>query len=102
MAGAVDREPPGAGVAAVTEPTQGQVLSVGQAGDDVGELAAEADLDGAQLRPSDLPASRHGTQAASPRAPDDEPHVITFPVPLDRIRRHEILGGLISQYDSAA
>lgn len=36
------------------------------------------------------------------KAPDDDPHVITFPVPLDRIRRHEILGGLISQYQSAA
>jgi hypothetical protein len=28
--------------------------------------------------------------------------VITLPVPLDRIRRHQILGGLISQYEPAA
>jgi len=36
------------------------------------------------------------------RAPGDDRHVITFPVPFDRIRRHEILGGLISQYEPAA
>lgn len=36
------------------------------------------------------------------RAPDDDPDVITLPVPLDRIRRHQILGGLISQYEPAA
>jgi putative transposase len=36
------------------------------------------------------------------RAPDDEPDVITLPVPLDRIRRHQILRGLISQYEPAA
>ena len=31
------------------------------------------------------------------RAPDDDPDVNTLPVPFDRIRRHQILGGLISQ-----
>ena len=36
------------------------------------------------------------------RAPGDDPHGIPFPVPLDRIRRREILSGLISQYESAA
>jgi putative transposase len=36
------------------------------------------------------------------RAPDDDPHVIPFPLPFDRIGRREILGGLISQYESAA
>ena len=36
------------------------------------------------------------------RAPGDDPDVNTFPVPLDRIRRHQILGGLISQYEPAA
>ena len=36
------------------------------------------------------------------RAPDDDPDVNTFPAPLDRIRRHQILGGLISQYEPAA
>jgi hypothetical protein len=36
------------------------------------------------------------------RAPEDDPHVIPFPVPFDRIRRREILGGLISQYEPAA
>ena len=36
------------------------------------------------------------------RAPGDDQHVITFPVPFDRIRRHEIPGGLISQYEPAA
>ena len=36
------------------------------------------------------------------RAPDDDPDVNTFPVPLDQIRRHQILGGLISQYEPAA
>ena len=36
------------------------------------------------------------------RAPDDDPQVITFPVPIGRIRRQKILGGLISQYERAA
>lgn len=36
------------------------------------------------------------------RAPDDDPHVIPIPVPFNRIRRREILGGLISEYKSAA
>lgn len=36
------------------------------------------------------------------RAPDDDPHVTTSPVPIGRMRRREILGGLISQYEPAA
>jgi hypothetical protein len=36
------------------------------------------------------------------RAPDDDRHVITFPVPFSRIRLHTILDGLISQYEPAA
>jgi hypothetical protein len=36
------------------------------------------------------------------RAPDDDPHEIPLPVPFERIRRREILGGLISQYETAA
>jgi hypothetical protein len=36
------------------------------------------------------------------RAPDDSPDVISFPSPLDRIRRKPVLGGLINQYEAAA
>jgi transposase InsO family protein len=36
------------------------------------------------------------------RAPDDDPQVITFPVPIGRIRRQKILGGSINQYEPAA
>ena len=36
------------------------------------------------------------------RAPDDDPHKVPFPVSFDRVRRREILGGLISQYEPAA
>ena len=36
------------------------------------------------------------------RAPDDDPDVIMFPVPFDRIRRRQILGGLIGQYEPVA
>ena len=45
--------------------------------------------------------SRRAHRPLDLQAPDD-PHVIPFPVPFDRIRRREILGGLISQYEPAA
>src|SRR5260370_8269265 len=51
VAGAVDREPPGAGVAAVAEPAQRQFAAVGQLPGDVGELAAEPHVDAGQLGP---------------------------------------------------
>jgi putative transposase len=46
--------------------------------------------------------SRRPHRSLDLRAPDDDPDVNTFPVPLDRIRRHQILGGSISQYEPAA
>ena len=36
------------------------------------------------------------------RAPDDDPNVIAFPAPTDRIRRRTVLGGLIHEYERAA
>ena len=36
------------------------------------------------------------------RAPDDNPDVITFPVPATRIRRRTRLAGLINEYRQAA
>jgi len=36
------------------------------------------------------------------RAPNDDPHVIAFPTPNNRIRRRPILGGLINDYHPAA
>jgi putative transposase len=36
------------------------------------------------------------------RAPDDPPSVVPFPVPPHQIRRRQILGGLINEYQSAA
>src|SRR5260370_3927173 len=51
VAGAVDREPPGAGVAAVAEPAQRQFAAVGQLPRDVGELAAGPHVDAGQLGP---------------------------------------------------
>jgi len=36
------------------------------------------------------------------RAPDDDSNVIPFPVPVDRIRRRTVLGGLIHEYEQAA
>jgi transposase InsO family protein len=35
-------------------------------------------------------------------APDDAPNVVPFPAPLHRIRRRQILGGLINEYQPAA
>jgi putative transposase len=36
------------------------------------------------------------------RAPDDEPNLLPFPTPGDRIRRRTVLAGLINQYRQAA
>jgi len=36
------------------------------------------------------------------RAPNDDPNVIAFPAPAERIRRRTALGGLISEYQQAA
>jgi transposase InsO family protein len=36
------------------------------------------------------------------RAPNDDPNVIAFPAPAQRIRRRTVLGGLISEYQQAA
>src|SRR5258708_33745520 len=52
VAGAVDRESPGAGVADVAEPAQRQFAAVGQFPGDVGELAAEAHVDAGELGPA--------------------------------------------------
>jgi hypothetical protein len=38
----------------------------------------------------------------SPRAPDDDPDVIAFPVPSAQIHRRARLAGLISEYRQAA
>jgi putative transposase len=35
-------------------------------------------------------------------APDDAPNVIPFPVPPHQIRRRQLLGGLINEYQPAA
>ena len=36
------------------------------------------------------------------RAPDDPPSVIPLPAPPDQIRRRQLLGGLINEYQPAA
>ena len=36
------------------------------------------------------------------RAPDDAPNVIPFPAPPDQIRRRQLLGGLINEYQPAS
>jgi hypothetical protein len=36
------------------------------------------------------------------RAPDDPPNVVPFPAPPHQIRRRQLLGGLINEYESAA
>jgi len=36
------------------------------------------------------------------RAPNDDPNVIPFSIPADRIHRTAILGGLINEYETAA
>ena len=35
-------------------------------------------------------------------APDDQPNLLPFPTPADRIRRQTVLAGLINQYQQAA
>jgi putative transposase len=44
----------------------------------------------------------HQGQGVGLRAPDDNPNVIPLPVPVGRIRRRRILGGLINEYQTAA
>ena len=44
----------------------------------------------------------HQGNEMSLRAPDDDPHVIAFPTPADRIRRRTVLAGLINEYRQAA
>jgi putative transposase len=36
------------------------------------------------------------------RAPDDEPNLLPFPTPADRIKRRTVLAGLTNQYQQAA
>ena len=40
----------------------------------------------------------HQGEGMSLRAPDDDPNVITFPVPVSRIQRQTRLAGLINEY----
>jgi putative transposase len=44
----------------------------------------------------------HQGDALSLRAPDDDPHVIPFPAPAERIRREPVFGGLINEYEATA
>jgi Integrase core domain len=44
----------------------------------------------------------HQGHGPGPRAPDDPPSVVPFPVPPHQIRRRQILSGLINEYQSAA
>ncbi len=44
----------------------------------------------------------HQGHGLSLRAPDDAPDVIPFPAPPRQIRRRQILGGLINEYQPAA
>ena len=44
----------------------------------------------------------HQGEGMSLRAPDDDPNVITFPVPASRIQRQTRLAGLINEYQQAA
>lgn len=44
----------------------------------------------------------HQGKGMALRAPRDDPNVIAFPVPGDRIHRRTVLGGLISEYQHAA
>jgi len=44
----------------------------------------------------------HQGHALDLRAPDDVPGVIPFPAPPDQIRRRQLLGGLINEYQPAA
>jgi len=44
----------------------------------------------------------HQGHALSLRAPDDPPSVVPFPAPPHQIRRRQLLGGLINEYQPAA
>ena len=44
----------------------------------------------------------HQGEGLGLRAPNDDPNVIVFPTPAERIRRRTVLGGLISEYQQAA
>jgi transposase InsO family protein len=44
----------------------------------------------------------HQGQGIGLCAPDDNPNVIPIPVPVGRIRRRRVLGGLINEYQAAA
>ncbi|MEE6263944.1 helix-turn-helix domain-containing protein [Plantactinospora sonchi] len=43
----------------------------------------------------------HQGQGVGLRAPDDNPNAIPLPVPIGRIRRRRVLGGLINEYQTA-
>ena len=44
----------------------------------------------------------HQGHGMSLRAPNDDPCVIAFPTPSERIQRRTVLGGLIYEYQQAA
>ena len=44
----------------------------------------------------------HQGQGMELRAPNDDPNVIAFPTPSERIRRRTVLAGLINDYHPAA
>ena len=44
----------------------------------------------------------HQGQGMGLRAPNDDPNVIAFPTPSNRIRRRTVLEGLINEYRHAA
>jgi putative transposase len=48
------------------------------------------------------PGRSHQGDGLDLRAPDDAPGVIPFPPPPRQIRRRQLLGGLINEYQSAA
>jgi hypothetical protein len=45
--------------------------------------------------------SHHGAGLAL-RAPDDDPNVVRFPTPAERIQRRTVLAGLTGEYRQAA
>jgi predicted membrane-bound mannosyltransferase len=47
-------------------------------------------------------ARSHQGHGLGLRAPDDAPNVIAFSTPPHRIRRRQLLGGLINEYQPAA
>jgi putative transposase len=44
----------------------------------------------------------HQGEGIGLRAPDDDPNVIVFPAPRDRVQRKSVLSGLINEYEHAA